>query len=87
MFRYIRYLVCLKKSVNSNVVSFNLNLFPTKVDTKSIIRDYSLTKAILALGPKKKGREGIRTVRDIEITGALCKVHSPSSRKVVAPPS
>ena len=31
-----------KKSVNSNVLSFNLKLFRTKVDIKSVIRDYSL---------------------------------------------
>ena len=29
-------------SVNSNVLSFNLKLFLTKVDIKSVIRDYSL---------------------------------------------
>ena len=37
------YFVCLKKKlVNSNVLSFNLKLFRTKVDIKSVIRDYSL---------------------------------------------
>ena len=30
-----------KKSVNSNVLSFNLKLFRTKVDIKSVLRDYS----------------------------------------------
>ena len=41
-FRYFRYFVCLKKSVNINVISFNLKSLRTKVDTKSIVRDYSL---------------------------------------------
>ena len=31
-----------KISVNTNVLSFNLKLFRTKVDMKSLIRDYSL---------------------------------------------
>ena len=42
-----------------------------KVDVKSVIRDYRLIKTIPAVGPKQ-GREGIRTVCDIEITGTLC---------------
>ena len=29
-----------KKTVNSNVLSLNLKLFRTKVDIKSVIRDY-----------------------------------------------
>ena len=36
-----------KKSVNSNVVSFNLKLFRTKVDIKSVIRDYSLRNYVV----------------------------------------
>ena len=40
-----RYFVCLKeKSVNSNVLSFNLKLFRTKVDMKAVIRDQSFRK-------------------------------------------
>ena len=54
-------------TVNSNVLPFNLKLFRTKMDIKSVIRDYSL-KAILAVGPKSGGT---RTVCDIEITGTL----------------
>ena len=34
-----KYFVCLKKKVNSNVLSFNLKLFQAKVDIKSVIRD------------------------------------------------
>ena len=38
-----KYFSCLKKeTVNSNVRSLNLTLFPTKVDIKSVIRDYLL---------------------------------------------
>ena len=38
-----KYFVCLKKkSVNSNVLSFNLKLFQTTVDIKSVIGGYSL---------------------------------------------
>ena len=58
-----------QNSVNSNV---NLKLFPIKVDIKSVIRDYSLIKAILAVRPKRKGREEMRIVCDTEITETLC---------------
>ena len=38
-----RYFICLKKkSVNSNTLSSKLKLFQTKVDIKSLIRDYSV---------------------------------------------
>ena len=36
-----------KKSVNSNILSFNLKLFRTKVDIKSVIRDYSLRNYVV----------------------------------------
>ena len=42
------------------------------MDIKSIIKDDSVIKAVLAVGPKNKGREGMQTVCDIEITGTLC---------------
>ena len=36
-----------KKSVNSKVLSFILKLFRTKVDIKSVIRDYSLRNYVV----------------------------------------
>ena len=36
-----------KKTVNSNVLSLNLKLFWTKVDTKSVIRDHLLRNYVL----------------------------------------
>ena len=43
-----KYFVCLKKgSVDSNVLSLNLKLFRTKVDTKSVIRDYSFRNYVV----------------------------------------
>ena len=43
-----KYFVSLKKkSVNINVVSFNLKLFRTKVDIKSVIRNYSLRNYVV----------------------------------------
>ena len=38
--------VC-KRSVNSNILSFSLKLFRTKVDIKSVIRDYSLRNYVV----------------------------------------
>ena len=43
-----KYFVCLKKIQSiSNVFSFNLTLFRTKVDIKSVIRDYSLRNYVV----------------------------------------
>ena len=43
-----RYFVCLKKkAVNSNALSFNLKLLRTKMDIKSVIRDYLLRNCVL----------------------------------------
>ena len=43
-----KYFLCLKKkSVNSNVLSLSLKLFRTKVNIKSVIRDYLLTNHIV----------------------------------------
>ena len=43
-----RYFVCLKKKpVNSNVLSFSLKLFRTKVNIKSVIKDYSLRNCVV----------------------------------------
>ena len=43
-----KYFVCLRKrSVDSNVLSLNLKLFRTKVDTKSVIRDYSFRNYVV----------------------------------------
>ena len=43
-----KYFGCLKtKSVNSNVLSLNLKLFRTKVDVKSVIRDYSFKNYVV----------------------------------------
>ena len=42
------------------------------MDIKSVITDCSLIKAILAVRLTSRGREEIRTVCDIEITGTLC---------------
>ena len=36
-----------KKTVNSNVLPFNLKLFRTKVDIKSVIRDYLLKNYVV----------------------------------------
>ena len=36
-----------KKSFNSNVLSFNLKLFRTKVDIKSVIKDCSLRNYVV----------------------------------------
>ena len=36
------------KTVNSNVLSLNLKLFRTKVDIKSVIRDYLLRNYVVA---------------------------------------
>ena len=36
-----------KKTVNSNVLSLNLKLFRTKVDIKSVIRDYLLRNYVV----------------------------------------
>ena len=44
-FKYFR--LFKKKLVNSNVLSFNLTLFRTKLDIKSIIRDYSLRNYVV----------------------------------------
>ena len=42
------YFLCLKKkTVNSNVLFFNLKLFQTKLDIKSVIRNYSLRNYIV----------------------------------------
>ena len=41
-------LVCLKEnSVNNNVLPLNWKLFRTKVDIKSVIRDYSLKNYVV----------------------------------------
>ena len=37
-----------KKSVNHNVLSLNLKLFRTKVDIKSVIRDYLLRTLLMS---------------------------------------
>ena len=42
-----KYLLCLEKTVNSNVLSLNLKLFRTKVDIKSVIRDYLLRNYVV----------------------------------------
>ena len=43
-----KYFFCLKKkTVNSNVLSLNLKLFRTKVDIKSVIRDYLLRNYVV----------------------------------------
>ena len=42
------------------------------MDLKSIIRDGSFIKAILAVGLKNRGRERMLTVCDIEIIETLC---------------
>ena len=36
-----------QKSVGSNVLSLNLKLFRTKVDTKSVIKDYSFRNYVV----------------------------------------
>ena len=36
-----------KRTVNSNVLSLNLKLFRTKVDIKSVIRDYLLRNYVV----------------------------------------
>ena len=43
-----KYFLCLKKkTVNSNVLSLNFKLFRTKVDIKSVIRDYFLRNYVV----------------------------------------
>ena len=43
-----RYFVCLKKNQSiASALSFNLKLFQTKVDIKSVIRDYSLRNYVV----------------------------------------
>ena len=43
-----KYFLWLKKKiVNSNVLSLNLKLFRTKVDIKSVIRDYLLRNYVV----------------------------------------
>ena len=43
-----KYFLCLKKkTVKSNVLSLNLKLFRTKVDIKSVNRDYLLRNYVL----------------------------------------
>ena len=43
-----KYFHCLKKkTVNKNVLSLNLKLFRTKVDIKSVIRDYLLRNYVV----------------------------------------
>ena len=51
---YLKYLLWLKKqtnrqkkTVNSNALSLNLKLFRTKVNIKSIIRDYLLRNYVV----------------------------------------
>ena len=51
------------------MLSVKLKVFRTKVDIKSIIRDYSLIKAVFAAGPKSRRKKGKQTVCDIEIKG------------------
>ena len=44
----LKYFLWLKKkTVNSNVLSLNLKLFRTKVDIKSLIRDYLLRNYVV----------------------------------------
>ena len=42
-----KYFLCQKKTVNSNVLPLNLKLFWTKVDIKSVIRDYLLRNYVV----------------------------------------
>ena len=44
---YVEVLPLIEKKVNSNVLSLNLKLFRTKVDIKSVIRDYLLRKYVV----------------------------------------
>ena len=45
---YVEVLLLIeKKTVNSNVPSLNLKLFRTKVDIKSVIRDYLLRNYVV----------------------------------------
>ena len=43
----LKYFLLLRKRVNSNVLSPNLKLFRTKVDIKSVIRDYLLRNYVV----------------------------------------
>ena len=43
----LKYFLCLKKTVNSNVLPLNLTLFRTKVDIKSVTRDYLLKNYVV----------------------------------------
>ena len=42
-----KYLPVRKKSVDGNVLPFKLKLFRTKIDIKSVIRDYSLRSHVV----------------------------------------
>ena len=42
-----KYFLSLKKAVNGNVLSLNLKLFRTKVDIKSVNRDYLLKNHVV----------------------------------------
>ena len=43
-----KYFLCVKKkTVNSNVLSLNLKLFQTKVDIKSVTREYLLRNYVV----------------------------------------
>ena len=44
---YVEILPLIEKKVNSNVLSINLKLFRTKVDIKSVIRDYLLRNYVV----------------------------------------
>ena len=44
---YIEILPLIEKKVNSNVLSLNAKLFRTKVDIKSVIRDYALRNYVV----------------------------------------
>ena len=56
------YFLCLKKkTVNSNVLSLNLKLFQTKMDIKSVIRDYLLRNYVINSNCSFEGSEKFRT--------------------------
>ena len=42
-----KHFLCLKKTVNSNVLSLNSKLFRTKVNIKNVIRDYLLRNYVV----------------------------------------
>ena len=65
----------MKKSVNSYLLSFNLKLFRTKVDIKSVIRNYSLGNYVVNVQSLKTCKLSECSIEIYEdLTSHLCSL-------------